>query len=143
MTLNNLLKFDNIVIQCHDNPDADALASGFGLYCFFKYHKKDVEFIYRGSHEIRKSNLRIMIEELGTPAIYAPSYNKKPELLIMTDCQYGQKNVTKTPAENIAVIDHHQCTEDTMLFSEIRSFCSKGNPASDNIFFTCYNPFNL
>ena len=28
--------FKEIVIQCHDNPDADALASGFALYCFFK-----------------------------------------------------------------------------------------------------------
>ena len=27
--------FDRICIQCHDNPDADALASGHGLYQYF------------------------------------------------------------------------------------------------------------
>lgn len=32
MKLKELLHYDNIVIQCHDNPDADAIASGYGLY---------------------------------------------------------------------------------------------------------------
>ena len=34
MKLRDLLKYKDIVIQCHDNPDADALASG---YAVFKY----------------------------------------------------------------------------------------------------------
>ena len=33
MMLDELLGYDRITIQCHDNPDADAIASGFGLYC--------------------------------------------------------------------------------------------------------------
>ena len=36
MRLRDLLKYETIVIQCHDNPDADAVASGFGLYTYFK-----------------------------------------------------------------------------------------------------------
>ena len=35
MMLDELLGYDRITIQCHDNPDADAIASGFGLYCFY------------------------------------------------------------------------------------------------------------
>ena len=35
MRLKELLQFDEIIIQCHDNPDADAIASGYGLYCYF------------------------------------------------------------------------------------------------------------
>ena len=31
MRLEALLKFDDIVIQCHDDPDADTIASGFTL----------------------------------------------------------------------------------------------------------------
>ena len=31
MKLSELLKYDDIVIQCHDNPDADALSSGYAL----------------------------------------------------------------------------------------------------------------
>ena len=32
MRLCELLKFDDIVIQCHDYPDADTVASGLALY---------------------------------------------------------------------------------------------------------------
>ena len=33
MRLKELADFNNIVIQGHDNPDADAVASCYGLYC--------------------------------------------------------------------------------------------------------------
>ena len=36
MTLKDLEAFDPVTIQCHDNPDADALGAGFGLYAYFK-----------------------------------------------------------------------------------------------------------
>lgn len=31
MTLEDLLGYKDIVIQCHDDPDADAIASGYAL----------------------------------------------------------------------------------------------------------------
>lgn len=31
MTLEDLLNYESIVIQCHDDPDADAIASGYAL----------------------------------------------------------------------------------------------------------------
>ena len=121
LTLNDLLKYDDIVIQCHDNPDADALASGFALQWFFHKKGKDARFIYRGSKKIRKSNLVIMLNELEIPISYEPDYSHKPELLITVDSQYGQKNITPTPADTIAVIDHHQVTEKLPALSEVRS----------------------
>ena len=36
MQLTDLEKSDPVTVQCHDNPDADTLASGFGLYTYFK-----------------------------------------------------------------------------------------------------------
>ena len=42
MLLKDLLKYDKIVIQCHDNPDADALASGYALKWFFEKNNKNV-----------------------------------------------------------------------------------------------------
>ena len=45
MTLKDLLCYKDIVIQCHDNPDADALASGFALHSFFAKHKINAKFI--------------------------------------------------------------------------------------------------
>lgn len=40
MKLSDLLQFDNIIVQCHDNPDADALASGFGVYEYLRMNGK-------------------------------------------------------------------------------------------------------
>ena len=81
MKLYDLLEYENIVIQCHDNPDADALASAYGLYIFFKEQEKQVEIIYGGRNKIRKSNLVLMVEELHIPVQYVESL-EKPQLLI-------------------------------------------------------------
>ena len=62
MKLSDLLIYDNIVIQCHDNPDADALASGFGLYLYFTEKGKQVRFVYSGKYKIQKSNLVLMLQ---------------------------------------------------------------------------------
>ena len=121
MRLNELLKFDDIVIQCHDNPDADALASGYGLYTYLERNGKHPNFIYRGNNRVAKSNLSIMLDELSVPVRYEPDFDKVPELLVTVDCQYGQRNVTKTKAKNIAVIDHHQTTVELPPLSEVRS----------------------
>ena len=108
MLLKELLPYKNIIIQCHDNPDADALASGYALKWFFEKNKKNVRFIYRGRYEIKKSNLLMMIQELEIPVEYAPFISEDPDLLITVDCQYGEKNVTKTGCKKAAVIDHHR-----------------------------------
>ncbi len=121
MQLRELLRFNDIVIQCHDNPDADALASGYALFWYFKKMGKHPRFIYRGRNEIRKSNLLIMVEELKVPVKYEPDFNRVPELLVTVDCQYGQQNVTLTKAVNVAVIDHHRETVDLPNMSEVRS----------------------
>ena len=121
MHLSELLRFDDIVIQCHDNPDADALASGFALYKYFTINGKQPAFIYRGLHQVQKSNLLIMINELNIPVTYEPEFDRVPELLINCDCQYGQKNVTKTKAQTIAVIDHHEKGDDLPELAEVRS----------------------
>ncbi len=121
MRLNELLKYNDLVIQCHDNPDADALASGFALYTYLKDNGKDPVFIYRGPHAIQKSNLEIMVKELEIPVSYEPDYDHVPDVLITVDCQYGQRNVTTTRGKYIAIIDHHQVTVDLPRFAEIRS----------------------
>lgn len=112
MELRDLLKYKNIVVQCHDNPDADALASGYALMWYFRQQKKDARFIYRGRNEIQKSNLLIMIRELEVPVEYEPFYAGEPDLVIYVDCQYGQKNVTSTAAKKVAIIDHHRKDSD-------------------------------
>ena len=117
MKLSDLMKYNPITIQCHDNPDADAIASGYALYTFFGQQGKDVKLIYSGRNEIQKSNLCLMLEYLKIPVEYMSRPDelvkdtpeqKLPGLLLTVDCQYGAGNVTKLPAENVAIIDHHQ-----------------------------------
>lgn len=121
MKLAELLIYDNIVIQCHDNPDADAIASGYGLYCYFKLHKKEVQFVYGGKFRIQKSNLTLMVQELEIPIQYVTELDEKTELLLTVDCQYEEGNVTKFEARHIAVIDHHKVTRTLPAQSEVRS----------------------
>ena len=58
MRLENLLTYNKIYIQCHDNPDADTIASGYALYQYFKAKGKDAILFYGGKFQIQKSNLK-------------------------------------------------------------------------------------
>ncbi len=120
MKLSDFLKYDSIVVQCHDNPDADALASGYGVYFYLKAQGKKVHFVYGGRSPIQKSNLVLMVSELNLPIEHADML-EAPELLVTVDCQYGQGNVTKFDAGQVAVIDHHQISGPLPPLSEVRS----------------------
>lgn len=124
MRLSDLEQFSRITIQCHDNPDADAIASGYGLYCFFRSRNKQVRLLYSGRNQIQKSNLKLMVEKLRLPVEYIPVEQAASlfveGLLITVDCQYGAGNVTKLAAENVAIIDHHQAEVEAGKWTEIR-----------------------
>lgn len=123
MKLSELLKYNQIIIQCHDNPDADAIASGYGVYSYLKSQGKNVRLVYAGRQGIRKSNLVMMVRELEIPIEHVLNTSKEPvaELLVTVDCQYGESNVTMYPAEHIAVIDHHRVGHKLPELSEVQS----------------------
>lgn len=109
MQLHDLLSYKNIYIQCHDTPDADALASAFGLYSYFKENNINSYIVYGGRNPVTKPNLQLMISTLHIPVNYLPEKSDKFDgLLITVDCQYGQGNVTPLMADEVACIDHHQ-----------------------------------
>ncbi|MBD5527411.1 MAG: recombinase RecJ [Lachnospiraceae bacterium] len=120
MRLSELLSYDSIVVQCHDNPDADALASGYGVYTYLKEQGKDVRFVYGGRYQIQKSNLVLMVSELQIPVEHVDAL-AAPELLVTVDCQYGEGNVTRFEAGTVAVIDHHQVSGTLPPLNEVRS----------------------
>lgn len=126
--MRNVLKeleiYDDITIQCHDNPDADTLGAGYGVYCYYKALGKNVRMMYSGRNKIRKSNLMLMIEKLKIPVEYVDLTIERPEikgLLITVDCQWGAGNITAFKADHTAVIDHHQIEVDTAELSLIDS----------------------
>ncbi len=120
MKLSTLDRYNEIVIQLHDNPDADAVGSGYALYRYFQDKGKRVRLIYGGRMEITKSNILLMIKEMEIPVEYVKSL-ENPELLLTVDCQYGEGNVTYFEAENIAIIDHHNTEKSSDEMAEIRS----------------------
>lgn len=109
MRLSDLEKYDPITIQCHDNPDADTVGAGYGLYRYFADKGHHVKLIYSGHNRIKKTNLKLMIEKCNIPIKYVPVTMQEPikGLLITVDCQYGAGNVTSFRADHVAVIDHH------------------------------------
>jgi len=121
MRLKELLEYKDIVVQCHDNPDADALASGYAVWWYLKKKGREARFIYRGRNMIQKSNLMIMVDKLKIPVEYEPDLEITPELLVLVDCQYGERNVSALDAGTIAVIDHHMKGTNTVPMSEVRS----------------------
>lgn len=123
MRLSELKEYSPITIQCHDNPDPDALASGFGLYTYFKNEGCDVRLVYSGRNTITKSNLMLMMEKLSIPITYiCPQAGQAFEvsgLLITVDCQYGAGNVSGICSDTVAIIDHHQVEIDSVRLSTI------------------------
>lgn len=120
MKLRELLDFDDIVVQCHDNPDADALASGYAVYLYLKANGKNPRFVYGGRTVVRKSNLVLMIKELQIPVEHVTEL-KAPQLLVTVDCQYGSGNVSYFEARHSAVLDHHRVTGKLPRRNEVRS----------------------
>lgn len=121
MKLAELEKFNQIVIQVHDNPDADAIGSGYAVYRYFQSKGKQVRLVYGGRYAIAKSNMKMLLAELAIPAEHVEQLDN-PELLLTVDCQYGQGNVQKFEAQNIAMIDHHHTGKESDAMAEIRSY---------------------
>ena len=122
MRLRDLLRYDDIVIQCHNDPDADAIASGYGVLAYLRKHEKKARLIYGGT-PIQKPNLLLMIRELDIPIEHVESLDEAPELLLTVDCQYGERNVWRFPGRTVAVIDHHMVGTPEALppLQEVRS----------------------
>ena len=133
MKLSQLLDFKNIIVQCHNNPDADALASGFAVTKYLKANGKNAKFIYGGNFEIAKSNLKLMVTDLSI-VVHHVRYQEQinelldigkdelPDLLITVDSQYGEGNIQKFDAKQIAIIDHHQVSGPLPELSEVHSY---------------------
>lgn len=122
MKLSSLLKFNTICIQCHDNPDADALASAYGLHLFFKFKGIESYIVYGGRNQITKPNLKLMIEALQIPVSFFPEpFHLNKGLLLTVDCQPGEGNVSMIRCENVACIDHHKIYKQLEM-SDIRSY---------------------
>lgn len=104
--LKELTKYQTVCIQCHDNPDADTIASAFGVYLYLKEQGIEARIIYSGKEHMKKFSVCYMVEQCHIPIRYVDEL-PTCELLVIVDAQYGQGNVTYFQHENVAIIDHH------------------------------------
>ncbi|GHU04585.1 hypothetical protein FACS1894158_05180 [Betaproteobacteria bacterium] len=107
MNLADLRRYKNIVIQCHDVPDADTISSGFALQKYIESTGCAARLVYSGKNRITKRNLKLMLDLLDIPIQHVEALDPPPGLLITVDCQYGAGNITRFPADEVAVFDHH------------------------------------
>lgn len=121
LNLVQLLDYNNIIVQCHDNPDADTIASGFALYNYFIAHDKKARLVYSGRFKLAKPNLKMMIQNLHIPLEYVQQL-AKPNLLITVDSQLNGGNITFFEAEHYCSIDHHIMCGDEVALSDIRPY---------------------
>lgn len=121
--LEELLRYNDIVIQCHDKPDADTIVSGFALLKYLRQKGKDPKLVYTGPQRVTRGSLHEMITKFDIPLTYLEWPEGEPELLVTVDCRAGERNVTVLPHQDVAVIDHHTVKEEEVLppLSEVRT----------------------
>ncbi len=147
LKLEGLTDFHRIVIQAHNNPDADAIASGYGVLAYleskgYRHVKGDrersdrtVRFVYTEG-AVRKPNLVLMENYLGNPLEHT-QHMGEADLVLYVDCQPGERNVGRFAEEREsggegvrrAVIDHHHVREPGNLPS-LRRLCNYGSCAT-------------
>ena len=104
--LKKLANYQSVCIQCHDNPDADTIASAFGVYLYLREQGVDTRIIYSGKEHIKKFSICYMVEQCHIPIRYVDEL-PACELLVIVDAQYRQGNVTFFEHAPVAIIDHH------------------------------------
>ena len=128
--LNDLPYYNEVFIQCHDNPDADTIASGFALLRYFENKGSSVRLIYGGFNKITKPNIDGFVRELSIPLEFVGKTYKSTDeitedtsvLLITVDCQYTAGNVTRIDCPVTCVIDHHIKERDAAAYERIEPY---------------------
>ena len=114
-TLSSLKHSGSITIQCHDDPDADAIASAFAVYSYLASIDKPARIIYAGRFPVTRPALLEMVHKLAIPIEFVKDA-PDTETLVVVDGQYGADNVTLLSALTVIVIDHHK--EEKTLFDD-------------------------
>ena len=102
-------QYRSVYIMTHRSPDADAIASAFGLYTLLLNLGVNPTIIISDENESFKVNVQKLIERYDIPIIFRPleSHIQDEDMLLLVDCQYDAANTARVPARNIGVIDHH------------------------------------
>jgi len=107
-------------IQTHNFPDADAIASAYGLQVLLASMGVEAKIIYVG--RIDKYNTQQMIELLGIRIYPAEEAGLlETDAIVLVDAQKYNANIRDCTGDEFACIDHHQIYhKPEYLFCDIR-----------------------
>ena len=107
----SLLQGKRVVIQTHNFPDPDAVATAFGLQYLLKTRGIDSDIVYFGTFD--KVTLRLMTDLLKIKTTQAENFaSGEDDYIINVDGQKNNANFTDMIGHEIACIDHHPWVTD-------------------------------
>jgi nanoRNase/pAp phosphatase (c-di-AMP/oligoRNAs hydrolase) len=101
--------FQRVLIITHDNPDPDAIASGWAIRWLIEAKLGIQARVYAGGGIVRAEN-RHMMHLLRPPIELVDTIDvTEDSAAILVDCEYAADNhlLAKSSARPVAVIDHH------------------------------------
>lgn len=123
--LHLLESFQQVTVVMHDNPDPDAIATGWAIHCLIEERLQMPVRLVAGGAIVRAEN-KHMVELLSPPVELISTLADDPyTATILVDCSIGTTNhlVTRSGIHPTAVIDHHLLRHDQndAEFIDIRS----------------------
>jgi nanoRNase/pAp phosphatase (c-di-AMP/oligoRNAs hydrolase) len=110
-----------VLIQTHDIPDPDAIASAFGLQILLSILGVESRIVHEQAFE--KVDARRMVELLGVELSIASESIMCDGLdrVVVVDAQNGNANIVHLDCVTIAAIDHHPLRNDAAyMYKDIR-----------------------
>lgn len=104
-----LANYQRCLIVTHDNPDPDAIATGWAVYTLIE-EKLGIPVRLIGGGGIVRAENRHMVELLQPPIDLVDEIDPEPDTAaVLVDCGLGTSNhlLTREGIHPVAVIDHH------------------------------------
>lgn len=119
-----LADFEQILVIMHDNPDPDAIATGWAILCLVEEQLRVPVRLVGGGAIVRAENKQ-MVKLLSPPIELVSDLTVGDNIAaILVDCGIGTTNqlATRAAVKPVAVIDHHQDGSDEAVlpFKDIR-----------------------
>lgn len=105
--LKNVLDSSEVVIQPHNYPDPDALASAYALQYLLKQFGVRARLCHIGA--IERAALEYIVQYFGIQLECLADTSEKTSdgQIILVDGQKFNANMTDLPGDEVACIDHH------------------------------------
>ena len=117
----DIVRGHEVFIQGHNFPDADSVASAYGMKRLLEHKGISSDIIYVG--KIEKFTISRMLDVLGIEITLDEHENRLTEddQIIVVDAQKHNSNIKDCVGQEVVCIDHHPITNDPdYMFFDIR-----------------------